>query len=82
MKDDRAQSESFIGMSGLAVALFLYGYSAVAIPSLLHSLLLPLVWLVLFGFGCAWFMTHPRRVVVVAVLAIIVWFAVIRLGPA
>lgn len=73
------QSGSWIGMSGIAVALFLYGYSAFALPGWVNSALLPLVWLVFFALGCAWFVRHPYRVLTLPVLAIGVWFAAILL---
>jgi hypothetical protein len=76
------QSGPFIGIGGLAVAAFLYGYSAIALPSVLHSLVLPVVWLVLFGIACAWFTRRPVGVVMLPLVAVVVWFAVmIGLGP-
>jgi hypothetical protein len=72
----------FLGLGGLAVAAFLYGYSAIALPSLLHSVVMPLVWLVLLALACAWFTRHPVRVLVLPVLALAVWFALmLALGP-
>ncbi len=67
-------------MGGLAVALFLYGYSAIALPSWLHTAIMPLAWLVLFALGAAWFGRHPYRVLVLPVVAIALWFA-LMLGP-
>ncbi len=76
------ESGSFIGLGGLAVAAFLYGYSALALPSLLHSLVMPLVWLVLLVLAGVWFTRHPYRVLVVSVVALAVWFALmLALGP-
>ena len=75
------RSGPFIGIGGLAVAAFLYGYTAVALPGLLHSVVLPLVWLVLFALGCAWFTSHPYRVLGLPALAIALWF-VVMLGLA
>ena len=68
-------------MSGIVVALFLYGYSAIALPSWTHSALMPLLWLALFVTGCAWFLRHPYSVLVLAVVANVAWF-VLMLGGA
>jgi hypothetical protein len=70
------QSGPFIGIGGLAVAAFLYGYSAIALPSVVHSIVLPLVWLVLFVLACAWFVRRPVTVAVLPVVAIVLWFVV------
>ena len=79
---EQAPASSFIGLGGLAVAVFLYGYSAIALPSWLHSLLMPVLWLVLFLLACAWFTPHPRRLPVLAAIAVVGWFALmIGLGP-
>jgi hypothetical protein len=76
------QSGPFFGIGGLAVAAFLYGYSAIALPSVLHSVLMPLVWIVLFVVACAWFERRPVGAAVLPVVAIALWFAVmLLLGP-
>jgi hypothetical protein len=80
VRPDLARSGSWIGMSGLAVALFLYGYTAIVLPGLLFSVLLPVLWLVLFTLGCRWFLAHPYRVLVLPVLAVGAWFAVALTG--
>lgn len=69
------QSGPFIGISGLVVALFLYGYSAIALPGWLHSALMPLLWLVLFVLGLRWFTRRPVWVMALPVVAIGAWFA-------
>ena len=74
-KHDFEQSGPFIGMGGLAVALFLYGYSAIALPGWLHSVVMPLLWLALFVLGIRWFSSHPVWVTVLPVVAIGAWFA-------
>jgi len=48
---DLRGSGPFIGLGGVAVAAFLYGYTAIAFPSLLHSLAMAVLRLVLVGFG-------------------------------
>ncbi len=75
MKTNLEQSGSWIGMSGMAVAFFLYGYSAIVLPEVRTLVLLPLVWLVLFVLSCRWFMTRPYHVLVLPVVAVAVWFA-------
>jgi hypothetical protein len=81
VKSNLEQSGPFIGVGGLAVALFLYGYSAITLPSLVNSVLLPLLWLVLFVLATRWFTRHPRRTVWLPVVAVVVWFAVMLLVP-
>ena len=77
VKNNLDQSGPFISIGGLAVASFLYGYTAIVLPSLLYSVAMPLFWCVLFVLACAWFAKRPRTVVVLPVLAIAVWFVVI-----
>ena len=77
MQRKRAEPGPFIAFGGLAVAAFLYGYSAIALPSVLHSVVLPLFWLVLVVLAGAWSARHPRGVVVLPAIAIVVWFAVL-----
>jgi hypothetical protein len=79
MKEDRARPAPFIGIGGLVVAAFLYGYAAIALPSVLHSVVLPLLWLLLFVLGCRLFTRRPRGVLLLAGLAIAAWFAVVLL---
>ena len=74
-KHNFEQSGPFIGMGGLAVALFLYGYSAIALPGWLHSVVMPLLWLVLFVLGIRWFSSRPVWVMVLPVVAVVAWFA-------
>jgi hypothetical protein len=76
VKPNLEQSGSWIGIGGMAVALFLYCYSALALPGLVTSLLLPLVWIVLLVLGLRWFMSHPYRVIALPAAAIALWFAV------
>lgn len=77
VRHDLEKSGPFIGVGGMAVSLFLYGYTAIGLASWLHSLVMPLVWLALFVASCRWFTTHPRAVVLLPVLSIAVWFGVI-----
>ena len=61
-------------MSGIAVTFFLYGYSAFVLRDLLSIVVLPLIWIVLLVLGCAWFMKHPYRVLLLPLVAVGVWF--------
>jgi hypothetical protein len=81
VKPDLQQSGPFIAIGGLAVAAFLYGYSAIALPGMVNSALLPLLWLGMFVLATRWFTTHPVRAVWLPVLAVAVWFAVMLLVP-
>ena len=74
MKLNLKQSGSWIGMSGIAVAFFLYGYSAFVLRDVLSVVILPLIWIVIFALGCAWFMKYPYRVLLLPVVVIGVWF--------
>jgi hypothetical protein len=75
------QSGPFIAIGGLAVAAFLYGWSAIALPGWLNSVVLPAVWVVLLVLATRWFTPHPRRILVLPVVAIGVWFAAMLLVP-
>ncbi len=61
-------------MAGMAVALFLYGYSAVVVHDIESLVVLPLVWIVLFVLAAAWFTKHAYRVLVLPFIAVAVWF--------
>lgn len=76
MQHNRAHPASFIAVGGMCVVLFLYGYSAIALPGVVHSVLMPLLWLLLFTMSCAWFTAHPYRAVAMPVIATVVWFTV------
>jgi hypothetical protein len=71
------QSAPFLTIGGLASAAFLYGYSAIVLPSILNSVLLPLLWLALFAVATRWFTRRPRASLVLPVLAIVAWFTVL-----
>lgn len=71
-----SQSGAWIGVGGMFIALFLYAYTAIALPSALHSVGLPLAWLILLAVACAGFPRHPYRSLATSVIALAVWFAV------
>jgi hypothetical protein len=61
-------------MSGIAVAFFLYAYSAFVVRDVLTVVVLPLLWVGLLVLGCRWFMAHPHRVLLLPVVAVATWF--------
>lgn len=77
MAHDLERSGPFIGVGGMAVALFLYGYTAIALPSWLHSVLMPLLWLALFVLACRWFTARPKAVVLLPLVAVAAWFGLV-----
>ena len=76
MSSQLEDSAPFIGLGGLFVAAFLYGYVAIALPSWTHSALMPALWLALFALACRWFTRSGYAVLVLPVIAVTVWFAV------
>ena len=71
----------FVGMIGMAAAFFLYAASGLLVP--LWALVgLMFVWLVLFATACRWWTPHPRRVLLLPVVAVVFWFAAVNAGGA
>ena len=81
MQQDLDKSGPFLAIGGLAVAFFLYAYSAIALPGWLNSLLLPAFWVVLLVVATRWFTRRPKASMLLPVAAIAVWFAVMLLVP-
>ena len=81
MNQQLDKSGPFLAIGGLAVAFFLYAYSAIALPGWLNSLVLPVFWVVLLVVATRWFTRHPRASILLPVVAIAVWFAVMLLVP-
>lgn len=77
VRHDLRDSGPFIGVGGMAVAAFLYGYTAIAFPSGLHSVGMPVFWLALFVWMTRWFTTRPLAVIALPVVAVAAWFAVL-----
>ena len=78
MPTDRAPVSPwpFVGMAGMACALFLYGASVLFVPWWAVALLV-VAWLALFVVACAWWTLHPTWVPGVAVAAVALWFALV-----
>jgi hypothetical protein len=68
-------------MIGMAGCFFLYAVSGLLAPWY-GVVLLMLIWLVLFVVACRWWTPHPRRTLLVPLVALVVWFAVLMLGEA
>jgi hypothetical protein len=80
VQNNLEKSGPFIGVGGMAVAAFLYGYAAIAIPSVLHSVVMPLLWLAIFVLTCRWFTRRPVAVVALPVVAVVLWFGLLLAG--
>lgn len=82
--DDRAHGVSpwpFVGMILMAASFFLYAASGLVAPWWAVVLLM-LVWFVLFVMCCVWWTPHPRRLPVVGLVSMVVWFASLVAGGA
>ena len=75
--NDLRQTGPFIGLGGVVVVAFLYAYIAIAFASVLHSVVMPLLWLTIFVLACRWFTRRPRAVVVLPVVAALLWFVLL-----
>jgi hypothetical protein len=80
VQNNLEQSGPFIGVGGMAVAAFLYGYAAIALPSVLHSVVMPLLWLAIFVLACRWFTRRPVAIVALPVVAVVLWFGLLLAG--
>lgn len=81
IRDIRVYRPSFAGMALLACMPFLI-FGATKAYGVAATIALFVVWLVLLALGCRWFMAHPWRVVVVAVLSMAAWLAVVLVANA
>ena len=81
MKQDFEKSGPFFAVGGLAVAFFLYAYVAIVMPSVVNTIVLPLVWTALFVVSLRWFTRRPKAAMALPVVAVVVWFAVVLLVP-
>ena len=76
-RNDLRQSGPFIGIGGVVVVAFLYAYVAIAFPSVMHSVVMPLLWLAILVLACRWFTRRPRAAVVLPMVAALLWFALL-----
>ena len=77
----RASPWPFVAMMGMAGTFFLYAASGLLAPWYGVVLLL-LVWVVLFVIACRWWTPHPKLMLVLPAIAVVIWFAVLILGEA
>ncbi|HEX2895461.1 MAG TPA: hypothetical protein VHO29_15780 [Marmoricola sp.] len=77
--DIRVYRSSFVGMVLLVCATFLI-LAAAPVYGALGTVVLVVVWLVLFGLGCRWFMPRPKRVLLVGVLSLAAWLVAVLLA--
>ena len=69
----------FVGLVGMVAAFFPYAASGLVAPYWAVGVLV-VVWLVMFVITCRWFMPHPKRTLVMPVIAIALWFGAISAG--
>ncbi len=77
----KASPWPFVGMAGMAAVFFLYGASGLVVPTWALTLLI-FVWLTLFVTACRWWTSHPKRLLVLPVVALVVLFAAVAAGAA
>ena len=77
----RASPWPFVAMMGMAGTFFLYAASGLVAPWYGVVLLL-LFWVVLFVVACSWWTPHPKRMIWLPLVAVVVWFAVLTGGAA
>jgi len=79
IKDRSVSVWGFVGVIGMVASFFLYAASGLVAPYWAVGVLL-VVWLVMFVTTCRWFMPHPKRTLVMPVLAVVIWFGSITAG--
>jgi hypothetical protein len=79
IRDIRVYRPSFVGMALFVCTPFLI-FGSASVYGTLGTVALVMLWVVLFGLGCRWFMAHPPRVLVVAVLSLLCWLALVVLA--
>ena len=77
----KASPWPFLAMIGMAGCFFLYAVSGLLAPWYGVALLLA-IWAVLFVVACRWWTPHPKRTLVLPLIAVAVWFAVLTIGEA
>ena len=77
----RADPWPFIAMIGMAGCFFLYAASGLLAPGWAVAVLL-LVWAALFFVGTRWWTPHPKRTLLLPVIAIVIWFGALFAGGA
>ena len=75
----KASPWPFLAMIGMAGCFFLYAVSGLLAPWY-GVVVLMLIWVVLFVVACRWWTRHPKRTLLVPLIAVAVWFAVLTAG--
>jgi hypothetical protein len=81
IKDRRISPWGFVGVAGMVAMFFPYAASGLVAPYWAVGVLL-VVWLVQMVVTCQWFMPHPKRTLVMPVVALVVWIGAIAAGGA
>lgn len=81
IQDRRISPWGFVGVAGMVAMFFPYAASGLVAPYWAVGVLLAL-WLVQMVVTCRWFMPHPRRTLVMPVVAVAVWIGAISAGGA
>jgi hypothetical protein len=79
--DARHLLGSFVGMTGMAIVLYVVLASGVFAPVWAIALM-TLVWLVMFVVATRWFITHPWRVAALPVVTLGLWIGAVFAGAA
>ena len=75
----KASPWPFVAMMGMAGCFFLYAVSGLLAPWY-GVVLLMLIWVVLFVVATRWWTPHPRRTLLIPLVALVVWFVVLTVG--
>jgi len=75
----KASPWPFLAMIGMAGCFFLYAVSGLLAPWYGVALLLA-IWVVLFVVACRWWTPHPKRTLLLPLIAVALWFGVLTLG--
>ncbi|GAB3260102.1 hypothetical protein [Nocardioides dilutus] len=81
IQDRRISPWGFVGVAGMAAMFFPYAASGLVAPYWAVGVLI-VVWLVQMVVTCRWFMTYPKRTLVMPVVALVVWIGAIAAGGA
>ena len=77
--DRRISPWGFVGLAGIVAMFFPYAASGLVAPPWAVGVLLA-IWVVMLVVTCRWFMPHPKRTLVMPVVAFVVWIAAISAG--
>ena len=77
----KASPWPFVAMIGMAGCFFLYAVSGLLAPWYGVAFLM-LLWVLLFVQATRWWTPHPRRTLLIPLVALALWFAVLTLGEA